>query len=466
MKYFYNILFYIKNKYELYKNFIDEYFIKYKKSFFLDNSLNYDLVPLDCRTNNFLENYNGFIKEKLGKYRIINWINFIDFIKKESVRSIEKLLENANNNKLYDKNFNKLNNDNNKQNYMIINKINSDLNKESNVITLYDKLKGMNNYQNNCYINASLQILFHNDLFIKKFFEKRDLIIKMDKSISYNLYLFIKDYANDKEKKSIDISNFLYVFGREHENFNGLSQQDAQEFIRILLEDINTDLNENKNKFIYKELIYKDKKSKVQCNNDYYLNYNKYENSIITNLFYSQLITINACRCKNVVYSFQKIIDIPLIIPENKDKLHIYDLLDLYFSQQVVVFEASCEICKNKNIRNIKNLKISYPADILIFSLQRIDILKNIKNNCIVEFNDNLDMKSYIDFDCTQKNTLYELYGFINHCGNINQGHYTAYVKLNSDTYYYFDDALAKEIKYESSIKNEAYILFYIIKNN
>ena len=60
---------------------------------------------------------------------------------------------------------------------MIINKINSDLNKESNVITLYDKLKGMNNYQNNCYINASLQILFHNDLFIKKFFEKRDLII-------------------------------------------------------------------------------------------------------------------------------------------------------------------------------------------------------------------------------------------------------------------------------------------------
>ena len=42
-------------------------------------------------------------------------------------------------------------------------------------------------------------------------------------------------------------------------------------------------------------------------------------------------------------------------------------------------------------------------------------------------------MKSYIDTDCTQKNTLHELYGFINHCENINQGYYTAYVKLNSD---------------------------------
>lgn len=154
---------------------------------------------------------------------------------------------------------------------------------------------------------------------------------------------------------------------------------------------------------LYRELIYKDKKSKLQCNNDYYLNYNKYENSIITNLFYSQLITINVCKCKNIVHSFHKIIDIPLIIPENKDKLHIYDLLDLYFSQQVLVFEAFCEICKNKNIRNIKNLKISYPAVILICSLQRIDILKNIKNNSMVEFNDNLDMKSYIDSDCTQK---------------------------------------------------------------
>ena len=58
----------------------------------------------------------------------------------------------------------------------------------------------MNNYQNNWIINASLPILFHIDLFIKKFFEKSDLMIEMDNSISYNLYLLCMDYANNKEK--------------------------------------------------------------------------------------------------------------------------------------------------------------------------------------------------------------------------------------------------------------------------
>ena len=60
--------------------------------YFIDNSLIYDIIPEDCRTNNFLENYNGYIKLNLGKHRIINRVNFIHFIKSESSRSIEKLL--------------------------------------------------------------------------------------------------------------------------------------------------------------------------------------------------------------------------------------------------------------------------------------------------------------------------------------------------------------------------------------
>ena len=62
----------IKNNYPLYTNFIDNYFIINKKSYFIDGSLDYLRVPKDCRTNNFLENYNGYIKSKLGKHRLIN----------------------------------------------------------------------------------------------------------------------------------------------------------------------------------------------------------------------------------------------------------------------------------------------------------------------------------------------------------------------------------------------------------
>ena len=77
------------------KYFITNYFMENKLAYFKDNSLNYNAIPDDCRTNNYLENYNGFIKSQLGKTRIVNWVNFIHFIKKESERSIEKLFRNT-----------------------------------------------------------------------------------------------------------------------------------------------------------------------------------------------------------------------------------------------------------------------------------------------------------------------------------------------------------------------------------
>ena len=52
--------------------------------YFNDYSLNYSIFPDDCKTNNFLENYNDYLKNMLGKHRIINWVNFIHFIKEES----------------------------------------------------------------------------------------------------------------------------------------------------------------------------------------------------------------------------------------------------------------------------------------------------------------------------------------------------------------------------------------------
>ena len=70
-------------------------------NYFKDNSLNYNDIPLYFRTNNFLENYNRYIKENLGNKKIINWINFMNFIKSKNDRSIEKLLKNANINYKY-----------------------------------------------------------------------------------------------------------------------------------------------------------------------------------------------------------------------------------------------------------------------------------------------------------------------------------------------------------------------------
>ena len=86
----------LKSQFPEYNNFLTNYFVKNFEHFYLDKSLDYQSIPSNCRTNNFLENYNGYIKTHLGKNRYINWVNFIHFIKTESQRNLNKLHENAN----------------------------------------------------------------------------------------------------------------------------------------------------------------------------------------------------------------------------------------------------------------------------------------------------------------------------------------------------------------------------------
>ena len=181
MNYIYNKLNEIKVDYRNYENFINNYFIKNKIEFFEDQSLNYDNVPKESRTNNFLENYNGYLKIQLGKKRIINWVNFLHFIKNESDRSINKLLNKANYNKIYFEKKEKyknekleLENKESKENSYIKystketlkseNKIN-----QNNLLYLEFLETGIINFSNNCFANSIIQVLLHYDIFMQKF---------------------------------------------------------------------------------------------------------------------------------------------------------------------------------------------------------------------------------------------------------------------------------------------------------
>lgn len=59
----------IKEKYPIFKNFINSYFIENKLRYFTDKSLDFSTITLDCRTNNYIESYNYYLKTQLGKKR-------------------------------------------------------------------------------------------------------------------------------------------------------------------------------------------------------------------------------------------------------------------------------------------------------------------------------------------------------------------------------------------------------------
>ena len=70
-------------------------------------------------------------------------------------------------------------------------------------------------------------------------------------------------------KKFIDISNFLYFFGMKHNGFNGYIQNDGEEFILLLLEELNNELNDIIIKPNYNEFNYLDNKSKIVLNKEF-----------------------------------------------------------------------------------------------------------------------------------------------------------------------------------------------------
>ena len=100
--------------------------------------------------------------------------------------------------------------------------------------------------------------------------------------------------------------------------------------MRKLLEDFNSELNEISIIPKYKILENDENKDKLTLSKEFE------KNSIIIKIFYSQLISSYSCKCMHEIYAFQYIMDIPLLIPENKNIIGLNDLLDFHFKLELL----------------------------------------------------------------------------------------------------------------------------------
>ena len=72
-----------------------------------------------------------------------------------------------------------------------------------------------------------------------------------------------------------------------------------------------------------------------------YNNYSLYEKSIIIYIFYSKLFTIYICKYGEKLHTFQKILDILILISIENKKYDLYDLINNFF-----VIESEFIKCK------------------------------------------------------------------------------------------------------------------------
>ena len=141
-----------------------------------------------------------------------------------------------------------------------------------------------------------------------------------------------------------------------------------------------------------------------------------------------------------------------------KEGIDIYDCLKK-FAQKEILDESNlwfCDKCKS-NQKAIKKIQINYFPEILVIHLKRF------KGSAGFKINNQVDVPLY-DFILKSYNIeeKYNLVGVINHYGNLVCGHYTAYCKNHYDgKWYKFDDSNETEIKEESVVTNEAYVLLF-----
>ena len=455
----------------------DNQFVKSEKISNINSNINLNKI-YPSNTNSENNNPNKINSDNINS----NEIN------SNEINSNETNSDNINSNNI---NSNEMNSDNINSNNINSNKINSDIinlnstnniNKEINTfeeteeknsslilrsqtppsintttLNIISSLIGLNNLGNTCFMNTCLQNLIHCKPLIKELLKiKNEVFTKKISSSFLNLCLNIS-----KTQKSFSPNDFRNTFCYKHYQYANYGQHDTVELLRTLLDDISKELNTIKIIPKYYELKTENKSKEIQ-NNEYHNWYLTRENSIIISIFYAQIINTFTCECGYKSFSFEKILDIPLLLPNNKysDNLNLINLLNNYLSGEKFKWDSKCEKCKEKNLYHQKSIQFAKLPKILVFSIQRYNYLSYGKSNKSVSFNDEIDLSNFIDKDLVkQKNTKYKLFGVSNHSGTLDFGHYYSYTKVNNKWYEFNDSSVyQRSISYNSS---NVYALFY-----
>lgn len=320
---------------------------------------------------------------------------------------------------------------------------------------------GLFNLGNTCFMNSIIQILYHTE----------DLRLSMKlpilKNLSSKTQLLSEWFSliNEMEisKESISPDRFLLEFqnfaNQENlVNFTSYGQNDASEFLIILMDYIHENLSRKVNmKINGKVQNNKDKFTKICLEKMKEMYSNKY--SELLPIFYGLMGTQvrTSDKLEVVALTPQPFFILNLPIPNEKKEPTIEDCLSLYFNPEKVEYKVNNEM---KNCE--KNILINNFPNVLIICFNRFTYMNRKQHKTIYFPFENLDVNKFVSGYNSNKEYVYDLYGICNHSGSSLGGHYTSMVKTANGKWYNFNDRIVSEIN--SSVHNiysKAYVLFY-----
>uniref|UniRef100_A0A8C5Y9J0 ubiquitinyl hydrolase 1 n=1 Tax=Microcebus murinus TaxID=30608 RepID=A0A8C5Y9J0_MICMU len=285
----------------------------------------------------------------------------------------------------------------------------------------FQGVTGLRNLGNTCYMNAILQCLCSISPLVEYFLSGK-YITALQKDCSEVAtafaYLMTDMWLGDSDCVSPEI--FRSALGNLYPAFMKKTQQDAQEFLIYVLNELHEALK--------------------KCH------------AVLTRLFEGQLnYSIVCLKCENF---WSPNAFFPL-----------QDCLQCFFQQDTLTWnnQIHCSFCETKQETAVR-ASISKAPKIIIFHLKRFDIQGTMKRKLRTDIHyplTNLDLTPYI-CPIFRKHPKYNLCAVVNHFGDLDGGHYTAFCKNSvTQAWYSFDDTRVSEIPDTSVQTATAYLLFY-----
>nr|AAC68865.1 ubiquitin specific protease 66 [Gallus gallus] len=331
-------------------------------------------------------------------------------------------------------------------------------------------LTGLRNLGNTCFMNSILQCLSNTK-------ELRDYCLqnqylrdlnnnsRMRTPLMSEFAKLIQLLWTSSPNDSVSPSEFKTQIQRYAPRFVGYNQQDAQEFLRFLLDGLHGEVNRvlvrpRANADTLDHLP-DDEKSRQM-----WRRYQEREDSRVSDLFVGQLKSSLTCsECGYCSTAFDPFWDLSLPIPKKGyGEVTLMDCLRLFTKEDVLDGDEKPTCCRCKaRTRCTKKFSIQKFPKILVLHLKRFSEarIRASKLTTFVNFPlKDLDLREFASQSCNH--AVYNLYAVANHSGTTMGGHYTAYCKEpHLQEWHSFNDSRVTPMSSSHVRSSDAYLLFY-----